>query len=388
VNKEHARETQRSLQIRNFLTPTTIATLRKHKRLLDEDIRVLFALDGKWYGNISYTYDDDDQDDDDYEEYAAERQTRSHHISSELITDLLLERNALNTKLKIQLTENEYATLRQDVCIHERTIRPDIAAEAEVACSNNRPNKFAANCSFVVDLDTNKKYLEAWTDGSTKKDENYVAYSVYWGQNHPLNYIHRLDASKNTNNNAELAAIAHVLRVSSLLTHTIIYTDSQVAINIVNQCYNCALYSGSVHSLTRNDSIETARTKHTLVELFRTRIMFGTRLIMYHVYSHLLDANSKLSAEERQKKTDEMKRLFGDPDYIRILQGNAVADQMATLAKHTPIYPLPAVTHNDPAYIVLMTSTDNKNDNDGDKQIRVGENLRKQIYQHEREEHT
>ena len=111
-------------------------------------------------------------------------------------------------KKQKELTQETYELIRKDICITQQIIRPEIAYELELLTYYNNPlqNKdenidFKQYCTFDSDGS-----LEAWTDGSADKEKDYVAYGVYWGADHPLNYTRRLDAA-NTNNVAELAAI-------------------------------------------------------------------------------------------------------------------------------------------------------------------------------------
>jgi ribonuclease HI len=385
LNKEHARDTSRSLETRNFLTPQTVTALNKHQRLLNEDIRVLFeSFDAS---NVQYEYDDDD--DSDYSEYAQEKHW-SRYAPTEGVKDRLLSIAALKKKLKIiTLTDSEYNTLRSELCIHERTIRPEIVAETDLSYTYNNPEQFRQRCCYATAADNNESILEAWTDGSTNKDENYVAYAVHWGQHHPLNYVRRLDATRNTNNNAELAAIEHVLRVTPLSRHVVVFTDSQVAINIAEECRRCAETHGSVQALTRKDSIETARTKRTLVKQFHTRHLLGTQVRLEHVYSHLLDSGNSMSSEQRRSRLAEMKARFGNA-YLHILHGNAAADRLAGSAKQAPLYSLPQIRANDPDFLALLTCPNVVADAEQHitSSVRIGEDLRKQVYEYERNENV
>ncbi len=143
-----------------------------------------------------------------------------------------MERGVLNRKLKITLSSQQYENIRTDLCHVERTIRAEISEEMCVRRTCNNPLfsdehvDYAAYCSFADD-----GYLRVWTDGSANKDEDYVAYAVFWGENHPLNYACRLDAITNTNNNAEMEAVAHAIRSCPPGQKLLILTDSQVTMS-------------------------------------------------------------------------------------------------------------------------------------------------------------
>ena len=172
--------------------------------------------------------------------------------------------------------------------------------------------------------------LEAWTDGSADDTTHTVGYAVYWGRSHPLNYSRRITYETNTNNTAELNAVLHVLSVTPRDTDVKIYTDSQVTIHTLNSLKKHVNTPNSVHALTKKDSVNTARAKRALLEILSERQQCDATTGLKHVYSHLLDKESKMTKEERDRKLAEMRTNYGEHQYIRILQGNQHADELAS----------------------------------------------------------
>jgi hypothetical protein len=144
----------------------------------------------------------------------------------------------------------------------------------------------------------------------------------------------------------------------------------------------------NIQALTRRDSLATARTKRALMNSMSAR----EELWLDHVFSHLLDRNHGMTAEVHTHRMDEMRKSFGDR-CLHVLEGNAHADQLAGSQKRARVCAQPLTSVNDPLYPAFMTTTKTDNDDDDDDDAnahteRIGEDIRRYVYTHQRNAQT
>jgi ribonuclease HI len=288
----------------------------------------------------------------------------------------------MNKLLRIHLTQEQYENIRQQLCHCERILHADIARELGINVHCNLVTAPDANDPHVCNSLDADGLLEVWTDGSAEMSQKSVTYAVYWGEGHPMNYSRKMSLSSNTNNEAELSAILHVLDVIPWSQPVIIYSDSEVAIKIMTQLDNYARMPHYESALTKRDSPPLACIKRGLIECLSVRSQHDTRTVVSHVYSHLLDQPQKLDDAEHKRRMDIMRNGYGD-QYLRVLQGNEAADKLASTA-HAHARPnMPITSVLDPlypAYVITNQDEDAAPVGKIDNKRRLGEDLRKEIY--------
>jgi ribonuclease HI len=269
------------------------------------------------------------------------------------------------------MTAAHYASIRNELCFSGNTIHLDIALEigAEIVHNNPLRPDAAQRC-----MHTDAHKLQAWTDGSADETTKTVGYGVYWGRAHPLNYTRRTIFETNTNNTAELTAVLHVVSALPRSADVVIYTDSQVTIQVVKTLKKNLANPQALHSLTRKDSVATARVKRALFAVLVERRDRGASTELHHVYSHLLDGDGKMDNKERNKKMTEMMGTYGAQHVMQILRGNKCADELASDSKHLRAHVMPPTSIHDPTFVI------HEEDIRTQSKQRIGENTRRYVY--------
>ena len=251
----------------------------------------------------------------------------------------------------------------------------DIARELDIAITHNNPTKeeHKNKCKYNKD----NSVLLVWTDGSADASKKSVGYAVWWASEHPLNYSRRMNYPTNTNNEAELTAILHALTVVPVEQSLEIITDSEIAVKVCTALQRAN--SVTLSALTRRDSATTARVKRAiwkrLSERQKTR-RSTTTTTFTHVYSHLLDRNHKMTAEEHKRKLDEMKEKFGKDKYLTMLQGNQEADKLAAQAQQQNEPTMPVVSVMDQQFVPLAVPATGNNET---KTKRMSEDMQRSL---------
>lgn len=154
-----------------------------------------------------------------------------------------------------------------------------------------------------------KKSLVAFTDGSTKNGE--ATYSIYYDKNNQWNYTQKTFLKENQSNvNAELLAIHHVVKANPIETKLTIYSDSKVNIDLIQK------FMTEPNLITEDpilqETITTIKNRNAPTKI-------------QHVYSHLIDEKE---IPNKDKKMAKMVDLYGAQS-MSILKGNQEADHLA-----------------------------------------------------------
>ncbi len=152
-----------------------------------------------------------------------------------------------------------------------------------------------------------------WTDGSFEHDQGIAA--VWFNYSHPSNFSFEIT-------NATSSSYVEAIAVEAAIT--ILPMNITVDLIIDNQAVIDAICNWNTWSYKKKSKCPIKNIVYRILELTNNKHI---NLNLFHIYSHLLDNNSKLSSEEIKRRCEIVKETF--QDFARTaLEGNKEADKL------------------------------------------------------------